>query len=356
MVATMFFVLRRKKAALIALMVLTSFAIFTFGAKSDAQGDKPVKIRYVSGGSPGQMGFVAYLPYLQQNVLKHYGKKYTVEIFRARGTPEMVAMLTAGEVEISTLAPSTATMVISKKTVPGGISIIADSLLEGHEDGKYFSNTWVALEESGIKTVQDLKGKKVAVNQVGTGVDMSLRRMLIKSGLDPGKDLQIVEIGFPNIPAALREKRIDAGVFLQAFYAREHKKGGLRDIFNTYQAWGATTNVIFTAATNKFLKENTEAAKAYLGDFVRAIKWYQDPKNRAKAIEIVHEATKEPKESLELYYLAKGDKWIDPNGCPRAKYIQPVIDFAVEKGYLKERVDIKKYIDTSYLPNPCPAD
>lgn len=344
----------KKTIISVALLALCFFALSSFGSLPDAGAEKPFVIKYVSGGSPGQMGFVAYLPYLQGNVLKNYGKKYTVEILRARGTPEMVAMLTSGEVHISTLAPPTAATVIAKNAVPGGISIIADSLLEGHDNGKYYSNTWIALEGSGIKTVQDLKGKIVAVNQVGTGVDMSLRSMLIKSGLDPKKDLQIVEIGFPSIPAALREKRIDAGVFLQAFYAREHKKGGLRDIFNAYQAWGATTNVIFTVAPNNFLKEQTDVAKAYLDDFIRAIKWYQDPKNRAKAIDIVHEATKEPKSSLELYYLTRGDKWIDDNGCAYAGRIQPVIDFMVEHGYLKEKVDIKKYIDNSYLPNPCP--
>jgi sulfonate transport system substrate-binding protein len=106
---------------------------------------------------------------------------------------------------------------------------------------------------------------------------------------------------------------------------------------------------------NEFLKAHPEAVKAFLADWIFGLKWLYDPKNRAKAIEITAGLLKSPPETLEGYFLTHKDYYRDPNGCVSAATLQRPIDAMVEEGFLAQRVDIAKYIDTGYLPAACPA-
>src|SRR5882762_5996468 len=202
-----------------------------FGSLSGPSRAAPVNIRYATGGGigPNEMETIIFLDHLKQNVLKNYGKSYTLEMTFTRGTPEAASLLAAGQVDMGTLSvPAFATMVL-KDAVPGGLSIVSDNFQDGHVGNA--TNTWFVLNDSPIKTVADLKGKKVAINAFASAVDLALRVVLKKNGLDPKRDVEIVEIAFPNIASAIREKRIDCGVLVIPFLAVESPKGDFRPVF-----------------------------------------------------------------------------------------------------------------------------
>ena len=77
------------------------------------------------------------------------------------------------------------------------------------------------VARNSISKVADLKGKKVAINAFGSAVDLVLRVALKKAGLDPRRDVPIVEVTFPNIAPAIREKRVDCGVLVIPFLPAE---------------------------------------------------------------------------------------------------------------------------------------
>ncbi len=315
-----------------------------------AQARPPVVIRHGHGGGvPSDIAPVLFVPWMQQNVLKHYGRVYTVQFTRTKGSPHAAAMLAAGEADIATLSFTTIALTILKDSVPGGVKVVADTKIDGYPG--YRSNVWVVRDDSGIARVEDLKGRVVAINEYGAGLDVGLRVMLKKHGLDPVKDANIVEINFPNQGAALRQKRTDLALLLQPFEGREFKKGGIKRLFTLKDAIG-TNHMIFQVATSKFLTEQRDAARSFFDDYVRALKWYQDSKNRPKMLELVAEATKLPKDAFD-YFLTAEDDFRDPNACPHLEYIQRPVDLMAETGFLKERVDISKHFDTSFLPNPC---
>ena len=72
-----------------------------------------------------------------------------------------------------------------------------------------------------------------------------------KAGLDPRRDLQIVEVTFPNIAPAIREGRVDCGVLVIPFMPAEAAKGDLRGLFTGGDTLGPSS-VVFQVATNKF--------------------------------------------------------------------------------------------------------
>src|SRR5438552_13220148 len=74
----------------------------------------PVNVRYATGGGIGQneINTCVWLDYMRENVLKHYGKVYTLDITYTRGSPEAAQLLAAGQVELATLSsPAFATTI-----------------------------------------------------------------------------------------------------------------------------------------------------------------------------------------------------------------------------------------------------
>ena len=236
---------------------------------------------------------------MKQNVLKRHGKDYTLQMSFARGTPEAASLLAAGQVDIATLSyPIFATSIL-KDAVPGGITAIAD-IYQAARPG-FHSNSYWCRDDSGIQKITDLKGKTIAVNAFGASTDLVLRVALKKNGLDPKRDIRVVEVGFPAMAAAIREKRIDCGILVLPFSAVEVPKGGLRAIFDETAAFGPYS-VIFQTVSNNFLKANPAAVKAYLADYVEGMHWLYQPENRQKAIELTADLTKSPRAALESYF------------------------------------------------------
>lgn len=313
---------------------------------------EPVKIRYATGGGigPNEMETVIYLDWMQKNVLKRYGKDYTVDMTFTRGTPEAASLLAAGQADMATLSFAAFANMVAKDAVPGGLTIVSDNYQDGRQGSA--ANTWFVLNDSPIKSAADLKGKKIAINAFGSAVDLALRVYLKKNNMDPRRDVQIVEVAFPNIAAAVREKRVDAGVLILPFMATETAKGDLRPIFSGGDAFGPYS-VIFQVVTNDFLKKNPDAVKGYLADYVAGLQWFYDPKNRAKAVEITAEFTKSPAAVLDSYFMTPRDYYRDPNACVGVKTIQVPIDAMTSEGLLATKVDVSKHLNMSYLPMPC---
>lgn len=329
-----------------------TFFASQFNAASSALGQSVPKIRYATGGGigPNEMETIIYLDYLKKNVLKHYGKSYTVDMTFTRGTPEAAALLAAGQADVATLSFAAFATVVDKGAVSGGLSIISDNYQDGHKG--FASNTFFVLKDSPIQTVKDLKGKKVGVNAFGSAVDLALRVVLRKNGLDPRRDVEIVEVAFPNIASAIREKRVDCGVLVIPFLAVEAAKGDFRTLFTGGDAFGQSS-VVMQVVTNNFLKANTGAVKDFLSDYVDGLAWYYAPENRAKALEIIADFTKSPKQVLDSYFATGHDYFRDPNGCVSAEVIQRPIDAMVEEKLIARRIDVSKYMNLGLLPKPC---
>ncbi|MFE4260968.1 TAXI family TRAP transporter solute-binding subunit [Streptomyces sp. NPDC056883] len=63
---------------------------------------------------------------------------------------------------------------------------------------------------SPVQSTRDLRGKRIAVGQDGSGVRLISERMLTAAGLDPVRDVTPVAIGIDTVPKELEAGRIDA--------------------------------------------------------------------------------------------------------------------------------------------------
>ena len=75
---------------------------------------------------------------------------------------------------------------------------------------------FLVAKGSPIKTVADLKGKRVSVGAVGSGTEVTVRTLLKCAGLDPDKDIKAENLGLSDTAAAFADNNIDAALTVGA--------------------------------------------------------------------------------------------------------------------------------------------
>jgi len=134
-----------------------------------------------------------------------------------------------------------------------------------------------------IKSIEDLKGKPVGVTRFGASTDFGLRKLLVKYGLEPGRDVPILQIGgMPEIAAAISKRMIYAAPmsYPMAYKAQE---AGMRILYNLAKEDIPFMHVGITTS-RAFLKDRRPQAKAFLRAYGRAVHFMHTRKNETKAI------------------------------------------------------------------------
>lgn len=75
---------------------------------------------------------------------------------------------------------------------------------------------FLVAKGSSIKTIQDLKGKRVSVGAVGSGTEVTVRTILKCAGLDPDKDIKPENLGLSDTASAFADNNIDAALTVGA--------------------------------------------------------------------------------------------------------------------------------------------
>jgi TRAP transporter TAXI family solute receptor len=84
----------------------------------------------------------------------------------------------------------------------------------------YFEPVWLfARDDLALKRLGDLKGRRVAIDQEGSGTRPVALQLLADNGLQP-KDLDAQSLGGDDAARALRDGRVDAAFFVMAAQAR----------------------------------------------------------------------------------------------------------------------------------------
>jgi sulfonate transport system substrate-binding protein len=321
-----------------ALAGLCALGLMAAGTAANAA---PVKIR---------MGWVvpvanwASILLEKKDLMTHLGKSYTVETVHFRGTPPMITALANNEIEVASLAYSSFAVAVANAGL-SDLQVIADEFQEG-VPGHYTDKYWVR-KDSGINKVEDMKGKIAGTNAAGSAVDVAIRAMLHKHGLEPNKDYTFLEGPLPAMPTMLLEKKVDLIPAVLPFALNPKLKAGAKPLFSQADATGRT-DMIIDCARKPFIEKNRAAMVDFMEDWLRVVHWYLDPKNQPEVAKIAGKLTKHPAK-LFGWVFTKNDNYRDPNMVPDLKALQNNVDTVKELGFIKTRVDISKHSDLSLL-------
>lgn len=315
-------------------------AAAAFVAAGQAAAQDKVKIRVGTHISISAHLFMQKKP----EILKNYGKTYEVEWVRFAGSGDATPALVAGKLDGCLATPFPLTNALFQSKVP--VTIVHQLLSFGF-DGHY-DDAAVVRADSGIKTFADLKGKVYGVNAIGGTVEQGVRIFARKNGLDPSKDLTIVEGRPPFLPAMVRDNKVQAATLFQPFFEQAMEKGDLKVLFSASDIYGGPTDYVFMMFEDKFLKANARAVRDFIQDYLIAVNWALD--NRAEAVAIYAAEWKLPLAVVDSYLLTKKDYLVRRDGRLDAKHIQPIVSALAANGFIPQNYDVAKHIDLSYLP------
>ena len=276
-------------------------------------------------------------------ILKNMGKTYEMEWVRFAGSGDAMPALVAGKLDGCLATPFPMANAINQSRVP--VTIVHQLLSFGF-DGHY-DDASVVRADSGINKFADLKGKVIGVNAIGGTLDMGVRIMARKSGLNPERDITVVEARPPFLAGMVRDNKIQSATLFQPFFEEAQAKGDLKVLYTASDIYGGPTDYVFMAFDAKFVRANERAVRDYVEDYLRAVNWALD--NRAEAVRIYSEEWKLPHAVVDSYLLTKKDYLVRRDGKVDVKYIQPVVDTLAANGYITA-FDVAKYLNLSYLP------
>lgn len=301
---------------------------------------EPVKIRMAYGIIPG---VISPLLFQKPEILKHYGKSYTVVPTYIRATSIAMQGMASGDFDVSYLSFTA----LASTILNGGLDIKVISDIASWGSHGYQGPEMVVKSDSGINSIKDLKGKILALTAKGTGFHYALLANLRKAGLKTG-DYTIVEVGITAMDSALREGRVNLITTAPPFLYVSEKKGGVKRLFKPEDAMGDVQSLVLVASSS-FLKKNPDAVTDFMEDYIIGLRWFLDPKNHDEAVKITAAFTKRPAQIYQGYAFTKKDFYRSPTATPDIKALQSNIDLMQKLGVIKQKVDVKPYVDLTYL-------
>lgn len=273
--------------------------------------------------------YVAYeLGYLQEE-LDAVGAKFEWQEFKSG--PLVNEAVAAGEADLGFMADLPA---IIAKSSGQNIEIISN--VAYGEKGLAV----LVKPDSDIKSVADLKGKKVAY-ATGSYAQHLLALLLSKEGLTLD-DVESVNLGAGDQPAALANNEVDAIVIWEQYISKLTSDGTAKVLAD---GTGVKKGNMITYAVTDYAKENPQVIEAYIKALNRANELLaSDPDKAAEAV------AEDFGVDTELM------KKIIPNFTYQTELtdediaeIKKVKDFSLEAGIISNDVDIDSFINKEYL-------
>ncbi|MEV4286463.1 ABC transporter substrate-binding protein [Nonomuraea bangladeshensis] len=251
----------------------------------------------------------------------------TVEPTPITGGAVAVPMIESGQLDISQT-----NYVSTFAAVAGGkkIKLVADMYQAG-------ANCFVIMVpgNSPIKTVADLKGKTIFVNNLNNVATLAVETQLKVAGLSKD-DVKFAEKPFPEMGNAIKAGQADAGWITEPFITANQSANGFRKLADTMTGQTEDLPIAGWMATEEWVQKYPKTLAA----FQRAI---------AKAQQLASSDRKEIEAMLPKYTKidAKTASVITLGTYPselNANRLQKVADLMLEYGYLKNSIDVKSVI------------
>ncbi len=147
------------------------------------------------------------------------------------------------------------------------------------------------VAQPGITTFEQLKGKKVGL-PFGSSVDLTARMLLKDHGIDPEKDVQLVNLEVGDVPAVFRAGNMDAAIIWEPGFSQlKEVEGttvlGMDTDTPVYKKFGCMTGPDVLILGKSWSDDNPDRARRFLSAYFESLEWVKN--NPDSAAEIVHE-------------------------------------------------------------------
>lgn len=224
-------------------------------------------------------------------------------------------------------------------TTPALAAILAGSPLVFNAFNIYQprSTAVIVKKDSGINTIADLVGKKVAVNKAGLG-EFLVVAALEKNGIDRDK-VEFVYLNPPDAAPAFAQGKIDAWSMWSPGVDIARFQNDAKDIFNEGKDLDFLIDYSSLVSTRKFSEENSELIRAVLDAYYREGAWIS--KNPEEAERIAQSEGKYPDEVRDyLVSLKRVNNFYEPKDADFISQFQRAADWLADRNIIKSHLKV----------------
>ncbi|MDP2935045.1 MAG: ABC transporter substrate-binding protein [Dehalococcoidia bacterium] len=299
----------------------------------------PAKVRFASPGFVSDAGaFIA--------MEKGYFKEQAIEmeLVTIKTAADAPPLLARGDIEVAGGSSSAGLYNAIARGID--LKIVAD---KGSSPKGFGFQGLVVRKDlvDQIKAPADLKGKKIALSCSNCIMDYLLELILKPANLSL-KDVDTVDMAVPDMLAAFANKSIEVAGMIEPNPTIAADRG-LGVFWIKSDVVDPDQQVAQIIMSDAFVK-NVDVARRWVLAYVKGLRDYNDAfgknKNRAEIVAILakYSAVKE----VALY-----DKMVmaglHPDGKINTDSLLSQQEFFIRRGGMKERVDLKKAIDTQFI-------
>lgn len=228
------------------------------------------------------------------------------------------------------------------------LGIVAD---KGREQKGYSSSALLVTTDNynaGVKSLKDLRGKRIGITQKGSTFHYMLGRMLETQGMSLN-DVEIVPLSkLSAVMAALESKQIDGCILNEPNITKVQKAGYGKLVVQVGDVIPYQTSAIFYSPD--FMK-NKDAAVRFMRAYNKACNYYyeaavekKDAKKLEEVVNIVAKYVKAPAEDIKA-----GLPYIDKDGKLLVSDIATQIKWYTDNKMISGTLDAKDVANTSFL-------
>lgn len=201
---------------------------------------------------------------------------------------------------------------------------------------------------SGIKTLADLKGKRVAIFR-GTANQLSFAAALASQGLKE-RDLQVINLDFNAATAALAAKQIDATWGAANLIALQQR--GLAELpLNTDDLNGVGSVQAVLLGTGAFVDQHPEITARLVKAQQKAVQWLRSEDNKAAYVELVSGLANYPQVLLQTDLdNASFSEIFDPRLDKEfLAHLQAGVDLAAQQRLIRKGFQVSDWSEPKFL-------
>ena len=274
-----------------------------------------------------------------------------VEMITFDSGARMIAPMASGEMDVGTGAVAAGLYNAFERDIP--IRIVADK--GRNVKGMSFQGLMVRkdLVESGaVRTVADLKGRKMAFTGPGANESAVMDEAMRKVGAT-FNDIESVYLGLGAQVTAYQNRAIDASIMPEPFRTNVLKTGAAVELLPVAELRdNDQTGAVMYSDT--FMRKRPEIAAKLTKIYIRATRYYNDSLKDGKIVganadEIIDVMAKysslKDKEALRAIVPSA----IDPDGRPSIESLKADLAFYKAQGLVKSAITVDQAIDLSWI-------
>ena len=274
-----------------------------------------------------------------------------VEMIPFDSGARMIAPMSTGEIDVGTGAISAGLYNAFDREIT--MRIVADK--GRNVKGMSFQGVMVrkALVDSGaVRTVADLKGKKIAFTGPGANDSSIIDEALRKTG-SSFNDVESIYLGLPAHLPAYQNGAIDASIMPEPFRSNVIKSGvaveliPVADLRDNDQ----TGAVVYS---DNFIRNRSALALKLMKAYIRGVRYYNDSLKDGKvagpnADEIIDAMAKYSSLKDKAVLRAIVPTAIDPDGRLNVESLKADLAFYKAQGLVKSAITVDQVIDNSWV-------